>query len=154
MKKKGFTLVELLVVIVIISILASILMVSSAQSQRSAKANTIINNLRNLSTAALLYYSDNAGKSFGSDLTSLVLKYTQNGEITGDGTYYVKNFSNVWYAGYKFATNATKDPYIRNNLTGRAKALQLRGSASENNTPTTGTNYYSNHQVVWLLVRK
>ena len=62
MKRRGFTLIELLVVIAIIAILAAILMpVFVAAKQRSQVARCL-SNLRQLSTAFLLYCDDYSGK--------------------------------------------------------------------------------------------
>ena len=59
MRRKGFTLVELLIVIVVIGILSAMMMLSSTEAVNSAKASNVISNLRNLKTAALAYYVDN-----------------------------------------------------------------------------------------------
>ena len=59
MKRKGFTLVELLIVIVVIGILSAMMMLSSTEAVSSARANNIISNLRNLKTAVLSWYMDN-----------------------------------------------------------------------------------------------
>ena len=60
--KKGFTLVELLIVIVVIGILSAMMMLSSNEAVSSAKAARIINDLRNWRTAAMAWYIDNLDK--------------------------------------------------------------------------------------------
>ena len=57
--RKGFTLVELLIVIVVIGVLSAMMMLSSTEAVSSAKAADIISNLRNIKTAALEFYADN-----------------------------------------------------------------------------------------------
>ena len=57
--RKGFTLVELLVVIVIIAILSAALMLSATDMAASAEAGTIINNLTHMKMAMINWYMDN-----------------------------------------------------------------------------------------------
>lgn len=64
-KHKGFTLVELLIVIVVISILGAMMMISSSEAVSSAKASTIVSNLNAVKAAALSYYADHLNKSGG-----------------------------------------------------------------------------------------
>ena len=61
-KREGFTLVELLIVIVVIGVLSAMMMLSSTEAVSSAKAAKVINNLRQLKTAALSWYMDNIDK--------------------------------------------------------------------------------------------
>lgn len=57
-RKGGFTLVELLIVIMIIAILAGMMMLATGSATDSAEATKIINDLRNVKAAALMYFVD------------------------------------------------------------------------------------------------
>jgi prepilin-type N-terminal cleavage/methylation domain-containing protein/prepilin-type processing-associated H-X9-DG protein len=57
-QRKGFTLIELLVVIAIIAILAAILFPVFAQAREKARQTTCTSNLKQLSTAIMMYYGD------------------------------------------------------------------------------------------------
>ena len=59
MKHRGFTLVELLIVIVVIGVLSAMMMLSSTEAVSSAEAAKVISNMRNLKTAVLEWYADN-----------------------------------------------------------------------------------------------
>ncbi|MFM9872787.1 MAG: prepilin-type N-terminal cleavage/methylation domain-containing protein [Fimbriimonadaceae bacterium] len=58
MKKSAFTLIELLVVIAIIAILAAILFPVFAQAKAAAKKTQALSNVKNLTTANLIYNTD------------------------------------------------------------------------------------------------
>ena len=73
MKHRGFTLIELLVVIAIIAILAAILFPVFAQAKEAAKKTQTLSNLKQLSTANLMYssdYDDKLSASFRFDRSS------------------------------------------------------------------------------------
>src|SRR5215469_7603591 len=59
----GFTLIELLVVIAIIGILAAILLPVLASAQRRAERIQCLNNVKQLTTAGVLYMQDNNGST-------------------------------------------------------------------------------------------
>lgn len=58
-KRCGFTLVELLIVIIIIGILVGAMMLILASGNHAAEAAKIISDLRSLKAATMLYYLDN-----------------------------------------------------------------------------------------------
>ncbi len=58
MRRRGFTLIELLVVIAIIAILAAILFPVFAKAREAARKTACINNLKQISTAAMMYAQD------------------------------------------------------------------------------------------------
>lgn len=61
-RRNGFTLVELLIVIVVIGVLSAMMMLSSSESVSTAKATNIINNLQILKRATVAWYADNRDK--------------------------------------------------------------------------------------------
>ena len=68
-KKSGFTLIEVLLVIVVIGILAGMMMLSSDEAKYSARAATIISDFENIKAAAAAYYLDHAREIDSGKLT-------------------------------------------------------------------------------------
>ena len=60
MRRAGFTLVELLVVIAIIAILAALLLPVLSNAKNSASKTTDINNLKQIMIALTVYTTDNS----------------------------------------------------------------------------------------------
>ena len=58
--RKGFTLLELLVVIGVMGILSSTAMIAGQQTTNAARATNIADNLEKIASAMMMYYSDNA----------------------------------------------------------------------------------------------
>ena len=164
-KRQGFTLVELLIVIVVIGILSAMMMLSSTEATTSARASNIVTNLRNLKTAALAYYTDNldtynsslklSGSSGEDNLKNLVkyLKAGGNVSTTGldsefDGYVFVNDSgAKAWFVGYTKATDAR----IQEKLKGRAASVQLLGSAT---IPANNANdkYEKGDTAVYMIV--
>jgi prepilin-type N-terminal cleavage/methylation domain-containing protein/prepilin-type processing-associated H-X9-DG protein len=76
MKRRAFTLVELLVVIAVIGILSSLMLPAVQKARRAANGAVCLNNLRQLSAAAQLYWGDNENNPFPYKLGA-----TNNGDV-------------------------------------------------------------------------
>ena len=61
LKRKAFTLIELLIVVAVIAILASVAVVNLLEAQTRAKVSRVKNDLRILATALEAYRNDNQG---------------------------------------------------------------------------------------------
>ena len=83
--RKGFTLVELLIVIAILGTLAATMTVSFGDSTASAKATTILNNIAAVKTAGLRYYSDHM---LDDNSTASTLEFS-NAKLADTDNFYI-----------------------------------------------------------------
>ncbi|MBQ9419467.1 MAG: type II secretion system protein [Synergistaceae bacterium] len=118
-KRKGFTLVELLIVIVVIGVLSAMMMLSSTEAVTSAKATKIVSDMLQIKKAATEWYLDHyeqfqyVDKNKGflldgkTDLhtylknnPSELAKYFSNAEISANGGLgnYSSENNNEYYA--------------------------------------------------------
>ncbi len=171
-RRKGFTLVELLIVIVIIGILSAMMMISSGEAVSSAKAAGIVNNLRAVKIAALSYYeehSDTAGAITKDDLSNAnLLKYLQK---TNDGGNQDKEALKVfeaygvviddwgdWYArcditkivGTENASNTERKALLR-KLDGKSRSQGI--SFSDKDNGSARTQDVKNQRYIYMWIR-
>ena len=115
-KRKGFTLISMLIVIVITGILAAMMFISSSEAIATARAAAIIANLNTLKKAATQWYIDNREK------------VTPEGTVTINGkTNFIQNWqdSDIHLSSYLSGTGASN--------------LQLTRIASSGQYKNTGT---------------
>lgn len=90
-KKKGFTLVEVLIVIVIIGVLSGLLVTSAVGAIDKAEATKIVSDLKNIQSASVLYFADSSRWPSG-DIT--VVNPYLSAKLSADGDYSLINDGN------------------------------------------------------------
>ena len=146
MKRKGFTLVELLIVIVVIGILSAMMMMSSTEATTSAKVTAIVSNLRNLKTAGLAFYTDHMDDVANdkitdtelNDSTTGVWAYLSAGDAIPDmEQYHIRKTASGgkdtggWYITYNIKGSAAETASIKKKLLGRTNSLGLLQATSK-----------------------
>jgi len=104
-KRTGFTLVELLIVIIIIGILAGAMLLVAGSGTDKAEATKIVSDLRSLKAAALMYYADNPSSTSVS-IASLDKYMDKKLEAGGQYRAGVASGDTAWFVGRKVTPNS------------------------------------------------
>ena len=140
-RKGGFTLVELLIVIMIIAILAGMVMLATGSATDGAEATKVANDLRNLKGAALMFFVDeNRWPNAATDATSLDV-YMDRSFLNGtqyDGLK-ISSFTDangieraLIGLGLNTDTTETHRPSVRKKLANNAASAGLMNNAGAN----------------------
>jgi general secretion pathway protein G len=147
-RKGGFTLVELLIVIMIIAILAGMMLLATGSATDSAEATKVINDLRNLKSAARLYFGDNLKWPTNADVASLD-NYSDRPLVAGNvrydavliGTEYSDAQGVVrTNIGVTLKPASNGSAGVRKKLSTKAVDTGLLDAANDATTPYAGTN--------------
>ena len=138
--RKGFTLVELLIVLAVLGALSAMMTGASSDAIDTSTASAILGNLRTLKAAAFEMYMEKpevASTATIADSTTITaLNKTVNeilGEYVGKKTigtkYHIIGSSSAWYVYYKLG--ADENTNVRAKLKAKAEDAGLWGSTSE-----------------------
>ena len=116
--QRGFTLVELLVVITIIGVLIALLLPAVQSARESARRSSCLNNIRQLAVAALNYHSTN-----GRFATGLITIDADAGKFTGGTNLWVEMLPCLEESNLKAKWDY--DDY-RNNIAGGHNSLSAQ----------------------------
>ncbi|MDR1515234.1 MAG: prepilin-type N-terminal cleavage/methylation domain-containing protein [Synergistaceae bacterium] len=143
----GFTLVEILIVIMIIAILAGMLLLATGMSLDSTEAAKVIGDLRNLKSAAMLYYSDNLKWPTNTEVESLDI-YADRPICAADPPRYAYVSIGTPYLdaagqervnmGIGLFADGNGSPGIQKKLAARAGDVGILGSAFDASALYTG----------------
>lgn len=150
--REGFTLVEILIVIVIIGILTSGMLLSGTGAVSSARALNIVSDLRIMKEAVLMMYIDSMDQfdagtvTFGEGLTPGVVlaRYLDNPEKFDDHYKFAAS-GGRWYVSYTVKDSDPGAGDVRASLTGRASSAGL--------LKAVGGGTYDGGPTVYMLAR-
>ena len=167
--RKGFTLVELLIIIAVGGILSSMAMMSGSEATNIANANKIIEEFNIISAAMNMYYADNKAvveATTATDLPALILagiapymKSTTSitaADSAAAGKYNISVTDGQWWLTYTLPAANSKIGLI---LANKAAQEGLKASTANTATETQGeqttttTNPYAGGTSVCMQVR-
>ena len=158
--RKGFTLVELVIVLGVVSILGAMGMVSGAEVSNMANANKIIDDFKMISAAMNMYYADNratcdatAAANLPKTIKTGLANYMKNTDslldakgtgTAANGKYLISVVNNSeWWLTFTLPAANTK---LANILENKASQEGLMATPAETVTAQDATaptaNYY------------
>lgn len=137
-RQRGFTLIEMMIVVAIIAILVSILVPNFVRARAQAQTSACESNLKEIATAIELYQTDNdrypdSGTVDGqNDQLQPYLKQTPVDPVAGPGAFYAFTVTDpdTATASYVIVCPGTHDPGTLQNISPNTKFTHIQYSSS------------------------
>jgi len=145
-KRSGFTLVELLIVIIIIGILAGAMMMLAGSGSDRAEATKIISDLRGMKAAALMYYADDANATVPAakaDALAALEKYMDRKIDDAKYNFIVAtDGSGLWFVGREGLTTKGVQDALKNGAADSGLLATATSADIPGNNYAGGANVY------------
>ncbi len=148
-KRKGFIVIEIVIISVIIFAMGAVMFFMNKDAASSAQASIIIRNFRSLKAAAVAWRNDNNTSRHGTHNRQEILKYLKSHtplklaeDSAEQGSYMLRltDDGKTLYIGYELTNNKS----IKHKLTAKAESAKLLGSDMK--------TLYNNDPQVWMQV--
>ncbi len=165
--RKGFTLVELMIVIGIIGILGAMGVIGGTEATNIAKVTNIVDGFKKIESVMLGYYSYNyttsdAGATTLDDLVKGVKAHIRDADntLTADSTPVARKYTIIinqtqgspekWYLAYKLdeSDKATLGPILKT----RAAQMGFKKGAVQENVLTANEAYDGTEDTIYMQV--
>ena len=104
-KQRGFSLIELLVVVAIMLVIAAIAVPSLMAAKRSANQASAVGSLRNIASAESTFRNNQTPQAFGTDVQLAAIDSANNNESYLDSAWETAAVSATGIGGYKYVVS-------------------------------------------------
>lgn len=164
-RRKGFTMTEILVVVVILGILMTMMTTKTTEAIATTRASNIMANLKTMKKAAIAVYLKSRDQweevSVSPDVKTVMDYMIDDAEYDGY-MLYLKDFTKdktaaecEWYVCYEFPKAVAENDSIKEKLSGRAASTGLRAINMDSEGQFLGVEgvYTAEYNIVGLRVR-
>lgn len=156
-KKTGYTMVEMLIVLIVVGILVGMILIVGCSVINKATATRIVSDMRHLRSACLMFYSDNHRWPTGNegDICNLFRCYC-NGQLNGKGRdyeYSLSSSNNGLFVICVLDDSKVKNQKLCAELAKMAHNCHLYG-INDSGKPGNTFSIYDGHGVAYMPVRR